>query len=188
MAPGAVERLGTPLMRKLNVVVAGLLVVVAVALLPVWRPLDPGLQAPSGVVGFAPSGITAKLREIARPDDRLFNPQEFGAWFEFALPDLPVALDSRIEVFPPEVWDDYQGVTDGVDGWQERLASWGVSIVVTLDGDDDFDARLRAAGWREAYRDDDGAIYVQADRASSVPLGGTIGRVTTMPTLLASVW
>ncbi len=164
MAEGMVERTGTRVMRRLNVVVAGLLILVAIALLPAWRPIDEGVDAPTGVVGMAPSGITAALRDISGPDDRLFNPQIFGSWFEFALPDLPVALDSRIEVVPPEVWDDYQAVIDGVEGWQDLLARWGVTIVVTLDGDDALDARLAANGWREIHRDDDGAVFVRSDR------------------------
>jgi hypothetical protein len=188
MPDGAVERPGTPLMRRFNIVVAGLLILVAVALLPVWRPRDEDVGAPTGVVGTAPSGITATLREISRPGDRLFNPQVLGSWFEFALPDLPVALDSRIEVFPPEVWDDYQAVIDGVEGWQDLLDRWGVTIVVTLDGDDALDARLAANGWREIHRDDDGAVFVRSDRGASVLSDRTtIERETAMTALLASI-
>ena len=98
--PARPERDGSPLMHRLNLVVAGAIVLVGIALLPVWRPLDPDLDAPEGVVGNAPPGITAALRDLARPGDRLFNPQPWGSWFEFALPDLPVAIDSRIELFP----------------------------------------------------------------------------------------
>ena len=81
-----------------------------IALLPVWRPLDPALGAPQGVVGLAPPGITAALRGLARPGDRLFDPQPWGSWFEFALPTLPVAIDSRIELFPTSVWDTYDSI------------------------------------------------------------------------------
>jgi len=186
-ADGAVERPGTPLMRRLNVVVAGLLVLVGAALLPMWRPLDDGVRAPAGVVGTAPSGITARLRDIAAPGDRLFGPQALGSWFEFALPEVPVALDSRIEVFPAQVWDDYQTVIDGAEGWQDLLDRWGVTIVVTLDGDDALDARLTAGGWREIHRDDDGAIFVRSDRAASVlSARTTFERETTVTALLAS--
>ena len=164
MADGEVERAGTPTMRRLNVVVASLLVLVGIGLLPVWRPLDPGLQAPSGVVGIAPSGITAKLRDLQRPGDRLFNPQIFGSWFDFALPELPIAIDSRIEVFPVQVWDDYEAVVDGHEGWQGILDDWGVTIVVTLEGDDALGARLASSGWIEVHRDDDGAVFVRSDR------------------------
>ncbi len=99
--PAQPERLGSPLMRRLNAVIAIAIVVVGVVLLPVWRPIEPGLDAPQGVVGNAPPGITAELQDRARPGDRLFNPQAWGSWFEFALPDLPVGIDSRIELFPP---------------------------------------------------------------------------------------
>ncbi len=125
------------------------------------RPI-PGLRAPVGVVGHAPPGVTAALREIARPGDRLFNPQPWGSWFEFALPDLPVALDSRIEVFPPQVWDDYAAVTDGVVGWEAILDRWGVTIVVVPADDESFVERLRAAGWNAAYADED-AVILTAD-------------------------
>ena len=96
-----------------------------IALLPVWRPSTRD-RAPAGVVGDAPPGITAALRELGRPGDRLFNPQPWGSWFEFALPDLPVAIDSRIEFFPAAVWDAYEDVVAGVEGWAGQLAAWGV--------------------------------------------------------------
>ena len=35
------------------------------------------------------AGITAALRDVAGPGDHLFNPQPWGSWFEFELPDLP---------------------------------------------------------------------------------------------------
>ena len=127
----------------MNVVLAGAIVVAGIALLPVWRPIDAGLQAPAGVVGNAPPGITAALRDVERPGDRLFNPQPWGSWFEFTFPHLPVAIDSRIEVFPVEVWDQYERVVAGVDGWQDQLDDWGVTIVVAAgDGQDAFSARL----------------------------------------------
>ncbi len=146
-------------MRRLNVVVVGVLVLVGVALLPVWRPTDPDLEAPEGVVGMAPPGITAALRDMARPGDHIFNPQPWGSWFEFELPDLPVAVDSRIEMFPAEVWDAYEGVIAGVDGWQAQLDEWDVAFVIVPTKETSFAARLDAAGWREVHTDDDGAIF-----------------------------
>jgi len=162
--PPSPEPLGTPLMRRLNVVVAAIIVLAGVALLPVWRPIDPGLDAPQGVVGIAPPGITGALRDIARPGDRVFDPQPWGSWFEFALPDLPVAVDSRIELFPAAVWDGYQAVIDGADGWQAQLERWGVTLVVVAQKDSALADRLTAAGWRTAYTDGDGSIVVAPGR------------------------
>ena len=164
--PKAVDRRpDPPLIRRMNLVLAGAIIVAGIALLPVWRPTDPGLGAPAGVVGNAPPGITAALRDLARPDDRVFNPQPWGSWFEFALPDLPVAIDSRIELFPVEVWDAYQRVVGGVDGWQDQLDGWGVTIVVAAGDDaDSFVARLTAVGWAIAYSDADGDVLVAPGR------------------------
>src|SRR4029079_4573019 len=80
------EREAPPLFRRLNAAIVVLFVVVGVALLPLWRPGDARTQAPSGILVYAPPGITAALRDLAKPGDRVFNPQEWGSWLEFALP------------------------------------------------------------------------------------------------------
>ncbi len=153
-------------MQRANAAIVAVLVLACVALLPVWRPIDPDLGAPAGVVGQAPPGVTTALRGIAGPGDRVFNPQPWGSWFEFALPGLPVAIDSRIEVFPAAVWDEYETVTAGAEGWQEVLDRWAVTIVVVPATDTAFAERLRVAGWRAAFEDKDGLVFVAPRRAS----------------------
>ncbi|MBA2719601.1 MAG: hypothetical protein H0U52_10220 [Chloroflexi bacterium] len=143
---------------RLNVVFVGLIVLVCVALVPVWRPIDSRLGVPVGTVGDAPGGITHALGKAVRPGDRILNPQPWGSWFELALPQATVALDSRIEVFPAAVWDDYDAVHRGTDGWQAILARWAPTFVVATDDEDAFVARLTLTGWTVLYADDDGTI------------------------------
>ena len=163
--PEKPEAATPPLLRRLNAAIVVLFILVGVALLPVWRPVDPRVDAPEGVLLYAPPGITAELRELAGPDDRLFNPQEWGSWFEFILPDLPIAMDSRIEFYPADVWRDYNGVTNGGDGWEERLASWGATIAVIPEaGPGRRSTASHEIGWRSVYSDDDGSILVSPDR------------------------
>ncbi len=142
----------TKIGRRLNAVVALVVVVAGVALLPVWRPTDPATGTPAGLVTDAPPAITAALRAQAKPGDRVFDPQSWGSWFEFALPDLPVAIDSRIEVFPPSVWADYGTVLAGADGWQAVLDRWGVTFVVIEPGRPEFVERLVRAGWHVSFQ------------------------------------
>jgi hypothetical protein len=151
------EREATRPMRILNGVLAAAIVVAGVALLPVWRPTDPGLGVPEGVLAQAPPGITGALREVAAPGDRLLAPQPWASWFEFALPGLPVAVDSRVEIFPDDVWTDYFAITRGADGWENALASWSPALVVA--DDPAFAERLVAAGWTEVHADDDGSVF-----------------------------
>ncbi len=148
----------------MNTVVVGLITIVCIVLLPFWRPVDRRLEAPAGVVGDAPAGITAALRGLARPGDHVLNPQPWGSWFEFALPDVAVAIDSRIEVFPADVWTEIDGIRSGAEGWQESLARWKVTIVVAEHDEAPLVSRLQAAGWRQAYEDPDGFVLVATGR------------------------
>jgi hypothetical protein len=143
---------------RLNLVIVVLLSVVSVGLLPAWRPVDPRIGAPAGVVGDAPPGITQALRGLLQPGDRIFNPQPWGSWFELALPENPVAIDSRIEIFPVRVWDDYDRVRSGGDGWESILQGWNVAVVVAQQDETALAQRLIAAGWRDSYHDADGTI------------------------------
>jgi MFS family permease len=182
----AVAREDPPLIRRLNAILATAIVLVGIALLPIWRPIDPGLQAPAGVVGNAPPGITAFLRDTAEPGDRVFDPQPWGSWFEFSLPHLAVALDSRIELFPETVWADYEGVIAGRDGWEDRLESWGVTVIVAAgEGQDAFVERLERAGWVAQYDDADGVVLRRPAAAAVKGARSTAGRPDLRPAVCA---
>jgi hypothetical protein len=153
------------LFRRLNAALVAILVIAAVVLLPGWRPIDPGLGAPTRLVGQAPSGITAALRGLVGPGARLWAPQPWSSWFEYAVPDAKLFVDSRIELYPSTVWDEYDAVIEGDEGWQSVLGRRGLTIVVTDAGGGrrPLADRLRAdPAWREAYADADGAVFVPA--------------------------
>lgn len=150
--------------RRLNLIVVAAFLIAGVAALPVWRPVDPATGAPANVLRDAPPGITAAVRDLAGPGARLFNPQPWGSWFEFAVPDVAVAIDSRIELFPAEVWAEYADVVAGREGWSAILESWAVTIAVVDDRDGDLATRLESAGWLRTYEDDDGAVFTAPAR------------------------
>ncbi len=157
---------------RLNALVAGVLVVAGIALLPAWHPLDSALGAPRGLLGQAPPGITAALRELATPADRVWNPQVWGSWLEFAVPGPRYALDSRIEVIPAQVWSDASVVAAAESGWDQILERTGPTIVITDDPETSPLAAALAAvppgpaapDWQRVYADSDGSIWVRSDR------------------------
>ena len=162
--PPRTEPAGTPLIRRLNVALVVMLALAGLAVLPVWRGDDPAIGAPPGLLANAPPGITAALRRLARPADRLLNPQPWGSWLEFAVPSVPVAIDSRIELFPVSVWDAVARIESGRDGWDRALADWRVTIAVVPRADVELQARLIAAGWTSAFSDLDGTVLLSPDR------------------------
>lgn len=143
MAEGLAAERPTPrLLRRLNLAIAAILVLAAVALLPVWRPLG-AAGIPQGTLSYAPQPIAAALAAMPRrpgsPGYRVWNPQTWGSWLEFAAPVNRYALDSRIELFPAALWD---AAAAGVDGNLGAIASFDPDIIVT---DRTVDAALEAA-------------------------------------------
>ena len=152
--------------RLINAMLAGALIVVGIVLIPAWRPIDRGLDAPTGLLGQAPSGITGVLRDVATPSDRIWNPQVWGSWFEFAVPAATYSFDARIEVIPRHAWEKAQLVDRAEAGWAEELDSAQVTIVV-IEGPPTSPlpvALATASTWRLAYADADGSIWVRSGR------------------------
>jgi hypothetical protein len=157
-APAERIRVEPTIARRLNAVVAAVLVVAAVALLPAWRPIDARTGTPAGLLSDAPPGITAALRDLVVPGDRIYNPQPWGSWFIYALPEATVAIDSRIETFPAETWDAYGGIASARDGWQDQLDAWAVTYVVLDEDQVGERGRFEGSGWRVLRGDADGLI------------------------------
>jgi len=153
-------RVETQTMRRLNALVAGVLVLAVFVALPANRPTVPGALVSTDAVAPAPPGITASLRDLAGPRARVLNPQTWGSWFEYALPQVEMAVDSRIEMFKPDVWSTYESIVAGQEGWERRMAEWGVTHVVVSADETAFRDRLVRAGWEVAYEDADGALLV----------------------------
>jgi hypothetical protein len=151
----------TVVMRRVNVLVAGVLVLACLVALPSGRQTVPGAVVSQDLAAPAPPGVTSALRDLARPRDRIYNPQIWGSWLEYGLPEALVAVDSRAELFSRDIWDRYEQVAAGLDGWDAQLASWEVRFVVTVSKDTAFAERLVEAGWEELYRDADGAVYAR---------------------------
>jgi hypothetical protein len=150
-----------PLIRRLNTALVVALVAAGIALLPFWRPLDPGTRTPVGLLTDAPSAVTAALRQVVRPGDRIFNAQAWGSWLEYAFPEATVAVDSRVEFFPPAVWRDYERVMRGEGDVPADLLDRGVRFVAVEAGAPLDTIRLASAGWTLVRTDLDGSVLVR---------------------------
>jgi hypothetical protein len=145
----------------LNGLVVAALVLAAAATFP-WALIGANRLYPGDRVQFSLPGMTAELRRVLQPGERIFNSQAAGSWLEFALPRNPVFADSIIEVFPDRIWRQYNDLSTGHQGWQALLSRWDVKAVVLARGQE---GRLlpvirRDPGWRLAYHDKDGYVFL----------------------------
>lgn len=132
------------------------LVAAVVVALPWWRS-----ASYEASLRDAPPGITAEVRRLP-PGSRVFMNQPWASWIEHAAPQVSVFVDSRIELFPERVWLDYGQVAFAGARWQEVLDRWEPDAIVAEAGWDLLPFLRDDPGWRVAYEDDDGVLFVRA--------------------------
>ncbi len=167
--------------RRLNLLIAGGLLAAFVAVLPSWRATGPA-GVPEGLLAHAPQALTAQLRGLVErgvlPEGaRVWNPQLWGSWLEFAVPEVRVALDSRIELIPVDVWTDAATVSTATvsaasGDWRRTLAGHDIDALVVAPEQSALAAALEASGGRWTYRGSDGSIWLWGSLAPTI-LGST---------------
>ena len=158
-APIAPEPATPPMMRRLNVVVAARLVLAGVALLPIWRPSDPG----RGPRRRADRCAARRDGRPPRPDATRrprVQPAALGLMVRVRGAGGQGGPRLTDRVLPGRGLGRLRTGGGRCAGWEERLATWDVAIVVVQATDSAFRDRLIAAGWPETYRDPDGAIFI----------------------------
>ncbi|MEO8477672.1 MAG: hypothetical protein ABI572_11575 [Actinomycetota bacterium] len=146
-----------------RLIAAGVIAVAALAAMtvPLWR----GTSAEE-LLTRAPGGLTAAvMREVPAGTD-LFVWQPWGSWFEFAIPQDRVFVDSRIELYPAPVWREYGQVRLAEGSWSSILAAYDVGAIVIDAENDTLRPRLMGEpAWTLVYQDGDGSLFVRRDPA-----------------------
>lgn len=138
---------------------------IVLALLPVALILragtDPVTGAPERLAADAPQRLVDATRKALPAGSRLLVFQPFASWFEYSLPEYPVMVDSRIELFPEVVWEDYS-LALRAEGWEEILDRYGIQGVILPPGEALGGELSDAAGWRRAADDVTGSVFVRS--------------------------
>ena len=134
----------------------GVLAVAMVVALPWWRSPD-ALTGRHGLLTYAPSELAAALRTTVVPGARVFVPQPWGSWFEWAVPDARYLVDARFELFPAEVWTANAAIARGGPDAAAALDAWQIDVVVLPVGWPN-----PGAAWRTASTTADGSVLVRA--------------------------
>ena len=88
-----------------------------------------------------------------QPPGRLFNSYNYGGYLVWALPEYPVFIDGRTDLYDDEIIDQWLKVMRAEDGWQDVINRWDVHLVM-VEPDTPIVERLVQQGWKELYRDE----------------------------------
>jgi hypothetical protein len=145
---------------RMHLVLALMIVAATLVTLPIGRGRDPIGGGPA-VLTYAPETLVSAARRVAPVGSHLFVSEPYASWTEFAAPSLPVTLDSRLELFPIRVWDDYQMVLFGRVGWDQVLDRWDVKVLILAPGEADglLDVLPTHPEWRLITQNTSGFVY-----------------------------
>ncbi|MBE3039141.1 MAG: hypothetical protein IMZ62_10065, partial [Chloroflexi bacterium] len=150
----------------LNLTLSLVFILLPLTLLPgvreAWWP------APRGCCANAPAAtentpVAAAKWLAAHPDLRgpLWSEIGFSSYLEFALPERPVWIDTRFEVFPVEQWQQYKDITNAT--WEWPILLTGTDANLLMVSVTEQPALLQAMNnqglWCEIYRDQVAVIY-----------------------------
>jgi hypothetical protein len=162
-APDPVDPARSGESRRVPTLIATAIVLIALALtLSLRAGTDPVTGGPARLAADAPEHLVIATREVLPPGSRLFVFQPFASWFEYSLPEDPVMVDSRIELFPSTVWRDYSLATRADRGWERLLDRYGIQGVVLPPGEPLGVALGRTSGWTLGAQIPSGSIFVRS--------------------------
>jgi hypothetical protein len=150
-----------------NYLFAGFILVGMLISLPWFKD---SLSLPGGKAGLisaeTPVEATQFLVQEQLPGP-LFHFMPFGSYLIWAAqPEYPVFVDSRIELYPQEIWQHYLAISAGQGDWEGRLGDYGIN---TLMLNPQFQRSLvRAADassrWELVYQDGNAVLFVRESR------------------------
>ena len=151
-------RPGKPL---LNYTVATLLFGVVLLFVPWFRPFLPGSfrLPPYADVATTPTRAAEIVCQLGR-DTRLFNNQAYGSYLAWACPSMPLFIDTRIELYPTDMWQDYIRIVNAGYDWNTLLKKYGVNtLFVQKESERELISAARASGeWTMLYEDEYAAL------------------------------
>ena len=131
------------------------------------------LNAPAAIEN-TPVAATKWL--AAHPDlsGPLWSEIGFSSFLEYALPERPIWIDTRFEVFPVEQWHSYQDITNATWEWQRLLTDTSANLLMVSVTQQPalLQAMLNQDLWCEIYRDEVAVIYQSSPESLTGHCGG----------------
>ncbi|MGA7607243.1 MAG: hypothetical protein WCA79_15100, partial [Anaerolineales bacterium] len=116
-------------------------------------------STPTEVNKNVPVGAVEWLKEN-KAGGHLFNSYNWGGYLAWSLPQSPVFIDGRADLFGNELINDWWNVVDGTPQGFAILDQWKVQTIL-LEPSWPIIKLLPSAGWREVYQDQMAVIFIR---------------------------
>ena len=94
----------------------------------------------------------------AQPRGNLFNSYNWGAYLLWTLPEYPVFVDGRTDLYGDVLIGQWIQVVQADDDWEKVLDQWGVNVIL-LEPFRPVVHELERTGWQLLYEDEIAVIF-----------------------------
>lgn len=145
---------------QLNLALVGGVLLLDLLALPWLRPYLPALRLRSYVVAEATPAKAAVVFCELGPDVRAFAEIFIASYLVWVCPSTPVFMDTRFELYTPELWEDYIQTTRARYDWRNRLQRYGIDLIFSYNKDDQplVDAARASGEWDTLYADENSVL------------------------------
>jgi hypothetical protein len=148
----------------INSVFASVIILMAIVTLPWFKSVLPLPTAKAGLIAAETPVRATQVLLDENPPGRVFNAMSFGSYLIWAAyPQYQVFVDSRIELFPEQVWVDYLNISNAEGDWESRLEYYGVNTLMLNPIDQQPLVHFvdLSDAWSLVYADDTAVIYTR---------------------------
>ncbi len=133
-----------------------LIMVMGVITLPWFKSTLPLPTVKAGLIsGETPVEATQVLL-AEHPPKQVFNAMSFGSYLIWAAyPQYQVFVDSRIELFPEDIWLDYLDISNANEDWETKLSDYGINTLMLSPAEQPLliKAAVESGQWKLFYQD-----------------------------------
>jgi hypothetical protein len=148
--------------RRLNLIFVSMLSLLAFLSLPWFKQFWPVVPEKRGLIAVETPLAAADFMLDNDLPGQVFHDMAFGSYLMWAAqPDYPVFVDSRIELYPLNIWDDYLIISSGVFDWEARLDQYQINTLMLepVKQIGLIEQAARSPNWIEVYRDNQAVIF-----------------------------
>jgi hypothetical protein len=140
--------------------VAGLFAFVVT--LPWLRPRLPG--SPPFTDVDTPIAAGRWVCDHVPEGERVYSGQVHASYLAWACPRVGQFVDTRVQAFPKDIWDQYIAVESGRFDWEEILVRWKIHWLMVEPTQRVMLGAVRASGhWEETFADSRAIVFRRTD-------------------------
>ncbi|MCP4139643.1 MAG: hypothetical protein GY755_05030 [Chloroflexi bacterium] len=120
-----------------------------------WADSPPALSTET------PVDATVWLAENPALPDPLWADLAYSSYLVYALPERPIWIDTRFEVYPPEHWERYKAISAAAWNWEILLEEEGINSLFLSKSEQAelISALAFSENWDEVYSDESSIIF-----------------------------